>query len=97
MEKRIWTKEEIRRLILSSDAMVERSLSKLAARQTVDEFFAEDTKYHNDVGFNGADAKILTSFAKFLGFRLHLTSKQIFVARRKLLKYSGQLTAIANS
>ncbi|MDO8661008.1 MAG: hypothetical protein Q7K43_03905, partial [Candidatus Woesearchaeota archaeon] len=64
--------------------------------QTSDEFFAEDTKYSNGVGFNGNDAQILTSFAKFLGFRGHLTSKQIFVARKKLLKYSGQLTSIAN-
>lgn len=97
MEKRIWTKEEIHRLILSSDIMVEKSLSKLAARQTSDEFFAEDTKYHNGAGFNGSDAPILTSFVKFMGFRGHLTSNQIFVARKRLLKYSGQLASIANS
>lgn len=91
-----WTKEEIKELLEKNDEMVKRSVLKLYERQTELEQSSEETKEDNGVGFNGADAPILSSFAKFIIKTGFLTSKQTAIARKKLAKYSNQLTKIAN-
>lgn len=91
-----WTKEEILRLIETSDKMVERSLVKLYEKQTEDERNAEETRHHNGVGFSGFDAPFLTSLAKQIINGRQLTQKQLQSARKALRKYAGQLTKIAN-
>lgn len=91
-----WTKEEIKELLAKNDEMVKRSVLKLYERQTELEQSSEETKEDNGVGFNGADAPILSSFAKFIIKTGFLTSKQTAIARKKLTKYANQLAKIAN-
>lgn len=94
---RIWTEEEIKELVQTNDKVLYGALRKLYAEQTVDEKADGDTKYHNGVGFNGVDTKIMGSFAEFLNRAGFLTEKQKAVARRKLVKYNKQLTRLANA
>lgn len=94
---RIWTEEEIKELVQTNDKVLYGALRKLYAEQTVDEKADGDTKYHNGVGFNGVDAKIMSSFAEFLKRTGFLTEKQKAVARKKLVKYNKQLTRLANA
>lgn len=94
---RIWTEEEIKELVQTNDKVLYGALRKLYAEQTVDEKADGDTKYHNGVGFNGVDAKIMSSFAEFLNRAGFLTEKQKAVARKKLVKYNKQLTRLANA
>lgn len=95
--KRVWTEDEIRNLIQTNDVVLYRALRKMYAQQTEDEQMDGDTKHNNGVGFNGADAKIMSSFARFLEKAGFLTPKQRAVARRKLVKYNRQLTRLANA
>ena len=95
--KRVWTEEEIRNLVQTNDKVLYGALRKLYAQQTADEQADGDTIHHNGVGFNGADAKIMSSFAQFLAKTGFLTTKQKAVARRKLVKYNRQLTRLANA
>ena len=94
---RIWTEEEIKSLVQTNDKVLYGALRKLYAQQTADEQKAGETKHHNGVGFNGADARIMSSFAEFLERTGFLTPKQKAVARRKLVKYNKQLTRLANA
>lgn len=94
---RVWTKEEIKNLIATNDKMVCVSLKKLYSYQTELERNCHETQESNGVGFNGVDAPILTSFAQFYLERGYLSQKQIAIARKKLAKYAGQLTSIANN
>lgn len=94
---KIWTKEEIKNLIMTNDKMVERSVLKLYDYQTKEEQYDKNTTEENGVGFNSFDASFLTSIAEQLKRKIHLTRKQIEITRKKLIKYSGQLTKIANN
>lgn len=96
-KRRVWTEDEIKNLIQTNDKVLYGALRKLYAEQTSDEQAAGTTKHYNGVGFNGADAKIMSSFAEFLKRTGFLTPKQKAVARRKLVKYNKQLTRIANA
>ena len=56
----------------------------------------EDTKYLNKIGFSGAHAEFGSSLAKQILRGKHLTSKQMFYARKIILHYAKQLSKIAN-
>ncbi len=99
-----WTKEKIQKLLTTNNIMVERSLLILYSRQTRDERLTEHTTCKNDMGFNGCDAKLLTSFAKQIKENKYnkpegqrLSFKQMIWARRKIQKYSKQLADYANA
>ena len=94
---RIWTEDEIRRLVQENDKVLYGALLKLYGEQTKDEQDDGETKHHNGVGFNGADSRFLSSVAEFLKQRGFLTPKQKAVTRRKLAKYNKQLTRLANA
>lgn len=95
----MWTRESVIAKLQTSDILVERSLLKLYARQTTDEQASLTTKHTNGMGFNGVDSFILTSFSQWIlklqdsgrpeGKRL--SDKQRAIARKKLVKYVGQL------
>ena len=93
---RTWTEEEIRELVQTNDKVLYGALKQLYACQTADEKAMGDTVEHNGVGFNGADAKILSSMAEFLNRTGFLTEKQKVIVRKKLVKYNKQLTKLAN-
>lgn len=80
-----------------NDRMVALSLKQLYNCQTEDEKLDGETTECNGMGFNGVDAPILTSFAMFYLERGYLSNKQLVIARKKLIKYSGQLARLANN
>lgn len=96
----IWTKELITKLILEDDAALCRAVVVIYDRQTADEKSTAETKHDNGLGFTGADAKLLTSFARQIIKRQEkkvsplLSDKQIPWARKKMKKYSGQLLLV---
>lgn len=89
------TKELIKEKLLSDNRWLTRGVLAIYEKQTWDEQQAEATKEDNGVGFNGADAYILSSFAKQLKQGRTLSSKQLLIARKKMSKYAGQLLQIA--
>ena len=97
METATYTKDDIKRLLQENDKAVERAIIRLYDFQTPTEQEIRETREKNNVGFNGVDAELLTGFAKFmLERKRHLTPKQMTYARKKILKYAGQLAKIAN-
>ena len=94
---RTWSEEEIKNLVQVNDKVLYGAIKRLYDEQTADEKVAGETKHHNGVGFNGADSKIMSSFAEFLNRTGFLTTKQKAVARKKMVKYTKQLTKLANA
>lgn len=91
-----WTKEEILDLLKRNDLAVAKGCVRLFERQVRDEQVSEDTHYTNGRGFNKPDARFMSSIAKWYMKNGKLTPKQVFSARRRILKYAGQLAEIAN-
>ena len=100
----LWTKEDIQEGLKTNDHWVVRGVLAIYDYQTEDEKNIEDTKHNNGVGFNGVDGHILSSFAVQIKkwensgkkYRTPLSPKQMKLARKKIMKYAGQLTRIAN-
>lgn len=93
---RVWKEEEIRILVQTNDKVLYGALRKLYDCQTDDEIAQGSANHKNGYGFNGFDAGILTSFAEFLKDRGYLSTKQKAICRKKLTKYTKQLTKLAN-
>jgi len=91
-----WTEKEVKDHLTRSDNWVIKGTLAIYRRQTADEQRKGRTAHNNGIGFNAMDAEILSSFAYFYRVRGYLTQKQIGVARKRLMKYCKQLTAIAN-
>lgn len=99
MTIKTWKKNEIKEKLESGDrTWIERSVIAIFNKQTETEKAFETTNRNNGVGFTGSDAKIMSSFAKQLlkSKERHLSDKQMVIAKRKILKYAGQLAKIAN-
>ena len=96
MAKRIWTEDEIRDYVQTNDKVLYGAIKKLYDEQTADEKEAGQTKHYNNIGFNGADSKFMSSIAEFLIRKGYLTEKQKFAARKRMVKYTKQLTRLAN-
>ena len=96
MTKRIWTEDEIRDYVQTNDKVLYGAIKKLYDEQTADEKEAGQTKHYNNIGFNGADSKFMSSIAEFLIRKGYLTEKQKFAARKRMVKYTKQLTRLAN-
>ena len=92
----VWTKEEIKDLLVRNDKAVCKAVVAIWNKQTEDEKIVDATREHNGIGFNGADATFMSSLAKQFVDRGFLTPRQITYARKKIMKYSGQLEKIAN-
>ena len=95
-ERRIWTEDEIKNLVQTNDKVLYGALRKLYDCQTADEKIDGMANHKNGAGFNGVDAGILTSFCEFLNKAGFLTVKQKEIARKKMVKYTKQLTMLAN-
>lgn len=93
---RVWEKPQIVELLENNDKFVVNSLLRLYDRQTTDEKAGKQTKEVNKIGFNSYDAPVLSGIAAQVIKSLFISSKQIQFCRRKLMKYAGQLTQIAN-
>ncbi len=91
-----WTKDEIRERIEQNDKWLEHAICALYDRQTSYEKQVEDSNMHNSIGFNKPDSHKLSYYAKWIRSGERLSGHHLENARRKMLKYSGQLTKIAN-
>ena len=93
----MWTTEKMKDILNRYDDQVCKAVVKIYENQTTDEQSAHETKHVNGIGFNGADAPIMSSFAEFYMKRGFLSPKQLMIARKKIMKYAGQLCVIANN
>ena len=93
---KVWSKDEIKSLLVIHDYAVIRGMLRIYDLQTESEKVFGDTHAHNGVGFSGVDGEIMSSFSEFVNKTGFLTFKQMKLARKKMLKYAGQLTKIAN-
>lgn len=93
---KVWNKDEIRELLEKRDDAVIRGLLAIWKFQTETEKDFQETREHNNVGFNAVDAQICSSFVNFYKKAGFLSKKQMVIARKKIMKYAGQLTKIAN-
>ncbi len=95
------TKGQVRSLLASDVAFLERMICALQRRQTADEVSARQTKHDNGKGWNATDAKDGGYYAWYInkcsrpeGQRL--TGHFIEKARQMMYKYSGQCADICN-
>lgn len=86
-----WNKEAIKNLIQTNDTAVYRALVLLYSFQTEEEKCLDNAKTINGKGFNKLDAEVLSSMARQVKGGRHLTERQMYVARPKLMKYAGQI------
>lgn len=89
------TKELIKEKVTTDDRWAIRAIEVLYQYQTDDEQLHGETKHHNRVGFNGPDSPFMSSLAQQLKSGRVLSQKQLYYAKKKLGKYSGQLLKIA--
>ena len=84
-------------MIAENDDWLVRGIVAIYHKQTADEQNSESTIENNGVGFNGCDAEFLSSLAKqAIERNFALSQRQIEYGRKKMMKYVGQLTRIAN-
>jgi hypothetical protein len=94
---KLWTQEEIVKLIEKNNLFVESCIIKIFERQTADEQENSTTEHNNGIGFSGVDAKTMTYYAKYIKSGRHLTGEHLEKARQRIKKYKRQLTEIANN
>lgn len=92
----MYTKNDITKMLENSDTAVQRALIAIWERQTTSEKASQSTHINNSIGFNGFDAGILSSFAEQFQTKGWLSTKQMIIARKRIMKYAGQLADIAN-
>ena len=88
---RKWNKESLKDLLKNNDMAVIRALLLIYSYQTESEKEFAETTEDNGMGFNGVDAEILTSFVNWYKAHNYLSEKQMFLARKKIMKYAQQI------
>ena len=73
------------------------ALMKIFDRQTEDEQRTNSTHLHNNIGFTGCDAEILSSFAKQYQRKGFLSDKQMKLLYRKISKYHRQVIELSDA
>lgn len=81
---------------MQNSKIIYRMLWSLYQRQESDEKEYEATVHHNNVGFNGVDARFLSSVARGGQKFQNLTLRQAVPVAKALKKYLNQLIEIAN-
>lgn len=93
----VWTEDSIRALIQTNDKAVIRALQALWEYQTYAEQNIGEAVEDNRVGYNKPDSKTAKFYINILnGPNPKLGSWQIRKLRQMLIKYTKQLTKIAN-
>ena len=96
-EYKIYTVNEIRDMLEKYSNVVSKAIITLYQYQTLLEKEYLSTNEHNGVGFNKFDGPVLSAFAEQILAGCPLTEHQMYAARRRIMKYAGQLTKIANA
>ncbi|UCG54228.1 MAG: hypothetical protein JSV32_06455 [Dehalococcoidia bacterium] len=89
-------KEYLRDKLSTNDAWALRCLEVIYDHQTPGEQVAETTNCDNGIGFTGADAEILTSFAKQYAKYKKLSPKQMEILKKKTKKYWKQVLELTD-
>jgi hypothetical protein len=92
-----WSETSIKELLASNPNAVLRAILAIYNLQEPDEKMMGVTTHENKVGFNAYDAELLTKCAIQLNRTKKLHDSLYYQARRKIFKYSKQLTNIANN
>lgn len=98
-------RQMVRENLQESDAWLCRAVVAIMEQQTLEEQNRESTDHNNGVGFNGSDARLMTSFGKQIvrwisGDRRYnqpLSPRQLARARERMDKYAGQLVRLARA
>lgn len=85
----------IRDLLATNDRAVERAIVQLYRRQLADEQQAHATMHDNGMGYNSADARVCSEYARRLLAGGSLMHHEMADARQRSYKYAGQLLDIA--
>lgn len=93
--KTVWSAEKMERVIEMDEGLF-RCLAAIYRLQTREEMDSHSTKKTNGVGFNKFDAPFLSELAEKLLRGQKLTANEMFKARLKMKKYTGQLVKLAN-
>lgn len=88
-------KEQLQTLLLRSDKALERAIIRIYEAQTDDEQISNKSLHYDNMGFNRVDAEPMTIMAKQLLGGIHLSSRQKYIARKKMPKYWRQLMVIS--
>lgn len=91
INSKAYTLEDVKELLKRNNKAVERAILLLYSFQTLEEQKYGHTGEWNNKGFNRVDANILSSFAEQLSTGRSLSSKQLVIARLKIMKYSKQI------
>ena len=73
------------------------ALLKIYSQQTKSEQATATVQIKNNRGFVPQDAEFLTSLAKFYMSRGFLSAKQLFLLKKRITKYAGQLIELSLS
>lgn len=84
--------DHIKEQIKTDDLFLETSLSTLFTYQTLDEQVEKHTKHKNAMGFNQPDSNSLSDYTIWILSGKHLHGEYLEDARRRMDKYSGQLS-----
>ncbi len=89
-------KEFIQKMLSSNALWAKNALIRIYSFQTSDEQERETTCHYNGVGFSGAHAEILSSFAKQIQRYNRLSDKQMSILFRIMPKYWRQILQISD-
>ena len=83
-QRPVYTREQIDQILRNNDSAVEQAIVKLFQLQTATEQRSAGTHCQNDIGFNAADAKAGTRFARWL---LGMNDRNVVKYPRKSLNH----------
>lgn len=86
----------IKHMLATNAQWALRGLLRIYEHQTEDEKASQSTHHDNGIGFNGADAEILTSLAHQVKAGRNMSEKQMALIHKKMPKYARQLEGISN-
>jgi hypothetical protein len=88
--------EFVRNQLKNNEQWAKKALLKIYDLQTEDEQNLGTTKHYNNVGFSGAHAEIMSSFAEQLLNKGWLSPKQMRIVHKIISKYTRQIIQISD-
>lgn len=93
----MYTKNDIKIMLATNPKAVVRGVLAIYNNQLPEEQYNGRTIALNGVGFNGADSRPMSRYAEIIRRDGKLAGGQFLDAKRRIMKYAGQLVTIANS
>lgn len=91
-----YTPSAIAQILDKNDRAVERAMLVLYRLQTASEQTNSETTVHNGVGFSAAHARLGSYYGRWVSCGKALTGNHLIKARAIALKYTRQLSEVAN-